>query len=102
VVLDRQKQVETVISSLGEHMQVTRNAKLEFATQLLAMAKLELQLSLYDIEQSELDVFCAALEHPMRADDVSTVDYRDEVEKRPSSRRRLVRNPRRVSRRGRA
>jgi hypothetical protein len=100
--------VEAVINSLGEHMRVTQNAHLDFATQLLAMARLELQLSLYDIEQSELDIFCAALEHPVREENppaparfIGDAETTGETDKLPAPRRSLVSHAPRASRRRR-
>lgn len=102
---DRRRQVEDLISSLGEHMKVTQSARLDLATQLLAMARLELQLALHDIPQSELDVFCAAIEHPVRgeksapaAQQAAEADTRAETNKIQVLRESLVVDGTRVTR----
>ena len=53
-------ELEAIIKSLDEHIAVTRSQNLSLTTQLLAMAKLNLQMTLHEITDQELRELCGA------------------------------------------
>lgn len=53
-------ELEAIVKSLDEHMVVTRSQSLSLTTQLLAMAKLNLQMTLHEITDQELGELCKA------------------------------------------
>ena len=53
-------ELEAIIKSLDEHIMVTRSQNLSLTTQLLAMAKLNLQMTLHEITDQELRELCGA------------------------------------------
>jgi hypothetical protein len=59
---DTAAQLQVIIASLGEHIDVLRDCGLPEARQLLSIAKLDLQMRIYGISDAELRVFCKALE----------------------------------------
>jgi hypothetical protein len=60
-------QLQGIVASLGEHIDVLRACGLPEARQLLSIAKLDLQMRIYGISDEELHAFCAALERQHRA-----------------------------------
>jgi hypothetical protein len=54
--------LENIMRSLDDHIAATKMRGLEVAAQLLAMAKLELQIAAHQISTSEFQEFCSALE----------------------------------------
>jgi hypothetical protein len=59
---DTTAQLQGIVASLGEHIDVLRACGLPEARQLLSIAKLDLQMRIYGISDEELRAFCAALE----------------------------------------
>jgi hypothetical protein len=59
---DTTAQLQGIVASLGEHIDVLRACGLPEARQLLSIAKLDLQMRIYGISDEELHAFCAALE----------------------------------------
>lgn len=55
-------ELESIIKSLDEHIAVTRSQNLSLTTQLLAMAKLNLQMTLHEITDQELRELCGAVD----------------------------------------
>jgi hypothetical protein len=55
-------QLQGIVASLGEHIDVLRACGLPEARQLLSIAKLDLQMRIYGISDEELRAFCKALE----------------------------------------
>jgi hypothetical protein len=60
-------EIEAIIRSLDQHIAATKTQGLVVAAQLLAMAKLELQMMMHRISDSELQEFCAAVEEAAEA-----------------------------------
>jgi hypothetical protein len=55
-------QLQGIVASLGEHIDVLRDCDLPEARQLLSIAKLDLQMRIYGISDAELRAFCKELE----------------------------------------
>lgn len=64
---DSISEVERVIRALDDHIGVTKKFRLDVVAQLLAMAKLELQMTLHRISATELREFCVAVESALDA-----------------------------------
>jgi hypothetical protein len=57
------KQLEEVLRSIGEAIEVVRVCKCDSAASLLEMAELELRMKIHDISEAELSAFCHELEN---------------------------------------
>ncbi|MFL6806273.1 MAG: hypothetical protein ACJ8FM_20020 [Xanthobacteraceae bacterium] len=60
-------QLQGIVASLSEHIDVLRACDLREARELLSIAKLELQMRIYGISDEELRAFCEAVEQQRRA-----------------------------------
>ena len=66
-------ELEAIIKSLDEHIMVTRSQNLSLTTQLLAMAKLNLQMTLHEITDQELQELCGAADAEYASMTIRTV-----------------------------